>query len=164
MSAIQEILARLSKARSIDEGDDISDELAKAARENPQEVIDLFYANHSDIFSLVWCLQGQTNEKVVHLFLDALKHMDANVRWAASEGLKHSRSSELIPVFIDALKDRSHMVKGVAVEWLKANGDARATEPLRRLTEIPSMIRTSPGIVKEAQDALARLSQRDVRK
>jgi HEAT repeat protein len=157
VSAVQQALAKLRRARSIDEGDDYADELAKAARQNLDEVIELYHTTESDTFALVWCLQGLTGDAVIELFTRALKHKDHQVRWAAIEGLKHSHQPSLIPVFIAALSDRAHMVKLVAVEWLTSHGDARAIAPLERLLKLRSMIKTSPGIVKEAQEAVSRL-------
>lgn len=162
MSAIQSALARLRRARSIDEGDEAAAELARAAASQFDEVIDLYRATQGDAFALVWCLQGRTEERVIDLFLSAFKHHDAQVRWAAIEGLKHSRRPSLIPVFINALKDRSHLVKLVAVEWLKSNGDARALGPLERIISLPSMARTSPGIVRTAREAIDRLNDTGV--
>jgi HEAT repeat protein len=157
-SPIQAALAKLKSARSIDEGDDISDQLAKAARKNPQEIIDLYYTSAENTITFDWCLKGVTDDSVIEWFKDVLKHKDHWVRWAAIEGLKHSRRRSLIPDFIAALNDRSHMVKAVAVEWLKSHGDARAIAPLERLIKQPSMIKTSPGIIKDAQAAIERLS------
>src|SRR5947208_654107 len=62
-----------------------------------------------------------------------------------------------LPVFIAALRDRSHLVKGVAVEWLAKHGGARAVAPLEQLIALPSMIKASPGMVKEARKAIRRL-------
>jgi hypothetical protein len=157
MSAIEQALAKLRKAKSVDEGDNCADELAKAARENLDEVIELFYATQSDTFALVWCLHGLTGEPVIELYKQALKHQDPYVRWAAIEGLKHAAQASLIPVFVAALKDRSHRVKGVAVDWLKAHGDAGAIAPLERLLTLPSLRKTSPGMVKQAEKAVKRL-------
>jgi len=52
------------------------------------------------------------------------------------------------------------VLKGVAVEWLAKHGDARAIAPLEQLIALPSMLKTSPGMVKEAQKAIRRLSAR----
>jgi len=92
--------------------------------------------------------------------LEAVKHKDGQVRWAAVEGLKHFTQPAHIPVFIAALRDRSHLVKGVTVECLAKHGDARAIAPLEQLIALPSMTKTSPGMVKEAQKAIRRLSAR----
>lgn len=153
-SDVQQALSRLRKAKSIDEGDDYADELARAARQSLNEVIDLFYTTQEDTFALVWCLQGLTDDAVIDLYTHALKHKDQYVRWAAVEGLKYSSHPALVPIFIAALKDRSHMVKGVAVEWLRSHGDSNAIAPLERLLKLPSMIRTSPGIVNQAKEAV----------
>lgn len=153
-SEIQRILARIHRAKSIDEGDEYSDELSRAARRNIDEVIRLFHTKRDDTFMLVWCLQGLTNPRVVEIFKQAIKHKDQYVRWAAVEGLKHSTKSELIPTFIAALNDRAHIVKLVAVEWLKVNGDASAIGPLERIIKLPGVGKDSPGIVKEAKEAV----------
>lgn len=157
VSAVQQALSKFRKAKSVDEGDDYSDELARAARQSLSEVIDLFYTTQDDTFALVWCLQGLTNNRVIDLYKHALKHKDPYVRWAAVEGLKHSSHRELIPVFIAALKDRSHLVKAVAVDWLTSHGDSTAIDPLERISKLPSMIKTSPGIVKQAKEAVSLL-------
>ena len=153
-SAVQQALSKLRTARSVDEGDDYSDELAKVARQNLEEVIDLYYTSERDTVALVWCLQGLKHGSVIDLFKHALKNKDWNVRWAAIEGLKHSSDRTLIPVFVAALKDRSDLVKGVAVEWLKSHGDSTAIGPLEVLTKLPSMIKNSAGTVKEAEEAI----------
>jgi len=155
MTPIQQALLKLRKAKSVEEGDNLSDELAVLARKNLAEVIQFYYTTQSDTFALVWCLQSLTDERVRDVCTHALQHKDANVRWAAIEGLKHFTDPALIPVFITALKDRSHMVKGVAVEWLKKNGDTTAIAPLERLSIMPSMIKNSPGTVKLAKEAIA---------
>jgi HEAT repeat protein len=157
MSAIEQALAKLRKAKSIDEGDDGADELAKAARQNLDEVIELFYTTQSDTFALVWCLQGLTRAPIIELYKQALKDKDSQVRWAAIEGLKYAAQASLIPVFVAALKDRSHMVKAVAVDWLKAHGDASAIAPLERLLRLPGLIKTSPGTVKQIEKAVKHL-------
>jgi hypothetical protein len=54
MSAVQRALLMMRRARSVDEGDDCADELAAAARKNPQEVIDLYYSTKDNAFALVW--------------------------------------------------------------------------------------------------------------
>ena len=154
VSAVQQALSKLRTARSVDEGDDYSDELARAARQNLEEVIDIYYTSERDTFALVWCLQGLTRGPVIDLFKHALKNKDWNVRWAAVEGLKHSSDRTLIPLFIAALKDRSHLVKGVAVEWLTSHGDSTAIGPLELLSKLPSMIKNSPGTVKQAEEAI----------
>lgn len=156
-SAIQQALARIRNARSVDEGDLASDELAEAARQNPAEVIALYRADGEDAFALVWSLQGLLDEPVLALFRDALRHKDSQVRWAAIEGLKHCASPALIPDFVAALKDRSEFVKPVAVEWLAVHGDARAIAPLEHLVSLPSQRKHSPGTVKSAEAALRRL-------
>ena len=160
MSAIQKALSKMRRARSVDEGDDCADELARAARKNIKEVIDLYHTTKSDAFALVWCLQGLTENTVIELFKQALQHKDSNVRWAAVEGLKHSSRRTLIPIFVAALKDKSDMVKVVAVDWLKSHGDASAIGPLQRLSKLPRLIRNSPGTVKEAEKAVRRLRAR----
>lgn len=155
MTPIQQVLAKLRRAKSVEEGDNLSDELAGLARQDLAEVIHLYHTTQTDTFALVWCLQGLTDELAREVCTHALQHKDANVRWAAIEGLKHFTDPALIPVFITALKDRSHMVKGVAVEWLKQNGDASAITPLVHLTTRPIMIKNSPGTVKQAKEAIA---------
>jgi len=157
MSAIQQALSKMRKARSVDEGDDCADELARAARKDVKEIIDLYHTTKADAFALVWCLQGITEDAVIELFKQALQHKDSNVRWAAMEGLKHSSRRTLIPIFIAALNDRSDMVRGVAVDWLKSHGDASAIGPLQRLSKLPRLIRNSPGTVKQAERAVRRL-------
>jgi HEAT repeat protein len=156
-SAVQQALSKLRKAKSRDEGDVYADELAIAARHNVNEVIDLFYTTQDDTFALVWCLQGVTSDPVIDVYKHALKHKDQYVRWAAIEGLKYFSHRTLIPVFIAALMDRSHLVKQVAVDWLKINGDSSAVDPLERLLNLPSLIRSSPGIVKQAKEAVSLL-------
>jgi len=141
----------------VDEGDDYADELARAARKNVKEVIDLYHTTKSDAFMLVWCLQGLTDIAVIDLYKEALTHKDHYIRWAAIEGLKHSSRRALIPIFIAALKDRSDMVKGVAVEWLKSHGDVSAIGPLVRLSKLPSMTKNSSGTVNQAEKAVRRL-------
>ena len=96
VSAVQQALSKLRTARSVDEGDDYADELARAARQNTREVIDLFYNTQGDTCALVWCLQGLTDDPVIDLFKEALRHKDSYVRWAAMEGLKHSADRDLI--------------------------------------------------------------------
>ena len=156
-SAVQQALLKLRNARSKDEGDDYSDELARAARQSLQEVIDLYYATQDNTFALVWCVQGLTEGPVVDLFTHAFRHKDQYVRWAAIEGLKYCSDPALIPVFVAALKDRSHLVKAVAVEWFKSHGDASAIGALERLLTLPSLIKTSPGLVQQAGEALRAL-------
>jgi HEAT repeat protein len=160
MTAVQRALAKMRRARSVDAGDDAADELARAARANLPEVLELLRTSRADTVPLVWCLQGQTTDAVLDVLLEAVKHKDAQVRWAAVEGLKHFTQPAHIPVFIAALRDRSHLVKGVAVEWLARHGDVRAIARLQQLIALPSMIKTSPGMVKEAQKAIRRLSAR----
>jgi HEAT repeat protein len=147
----------MRQARSVDAGDDAADELARAARANLAEVLALLRTSRADTVALVWCLQGQTSDAVLDVLLEAVKHRDGQVRWAAVEGLKHFTGPAHIPVFVKALRDRSHLVKGVAVEWLARHGDARAIAPLEQLIALPSMIRTSPGMVEEARRAIGRL-------
>ena len=160
VSAVQQALSKLRTARSVDEGDGYADELARAARQNLEEVIDLFYTTEVDTCALVWCLQGLTDDSVIDLFKDALKNKDSYVRWAAMEGLKHSSDRSLIPVFVAALKDRSHLVKAVAVEWLTSHGDSTAIGPLELLAKLPSMIKNSPGTVKQAEEAISLLREK----
>ena len=157
VSAVQQALSKLRTAKSVDEGDDYSDELARVARQNLEEVIDLYYTSKRDTGALVWCLQGLAGSSVIDLFKHALKSKDWNVRRAAIEGLKHSSDRTLIPLFVGALKDRSHLVKAVAVEWLTSHGDSTAIGPLELLSKLPSMIKNSPGTVKQAEEAISRL-------
>ena len=157
VSAVQQALSKLRRARSVDEGDHYADELARVARQNLEEVIDLFYTTEGDTCALVWCLQGLLDGPVIDLFKQALRNNDWNVRWAAIEGLKHSSDRTLIPVFVGSLRDRSHLVKGVAVEWLKSHGDLTAIGPLELLSKLPGMIKNSPGTVKEAEEAISLL-------
>ena len=42
-SAVHEVLSKLRTAKSVDEGDAYTDELARAAREHVDEVIDLYH-------------------------------------------------------------------------------------------------------------------------
>jgi HEAT repeat protein len=118
LSPIRTAVARIRSARSVDEGDEYSDELAEAALRDPQEVIDLQRAGDEDAFTLVWCLQGQTSQPVLGLLLEAIRNRSSYVRWAAVAGLKHFTQPDLIPVFIAGLRDRSHFVKLAAAEWL----------------------------------------------
>ena len=53
--------------------------------------------------ALVGCLQGHTSNAVLDVLLEAVKHKDGQVRWAAIEGLKHFARPAPIPVFIAAL-------------------------------------------------------------
>ena len=139
MTAVQRALARMRQARSVDAGDDAADELARAARANLPEVIELLRTSRADTVAPVWCLQGLTSKAVFDVLLEAVKHKDGQVRWAAVEGLKHFARPAHIPVFIAALRDRSHLVKG------------------EQLIALPSMLKTSPGMVKEARKAIRRL-------
>jgi HEAT repeat protein len=157
MSAVQRALFKMRRARSVDEGNHCADELARAARKDLQEVIDLYRSERANAFALVWCLQGMTDDAVLDVATHALRHRDGNVRWAAAEVLKHFSRRTLIPVFIAALKDRADMVKVVAVEWLKSHGDAGAIDPLERLSKLPRMIKHSPGTVEQAKEAVRRL-------
>jgi HEAT repeat protein len=160
VSATQQVLAKLKLAKSVAEGDDISDELAQAARQNPDEVIELYYAGNENPFALVWCLQGLTDPRIIELYQHALRHKDHTVRWAAIEGLKYSANPALIPLFIAALKDQSHLVKMVAVDWLKRHGDANAVAPLEHLFSLPSLIKTSPGLINNAKEAACILREK----
>lgn len=162
MSAVQRALLKMRRARSVDEGDDGADELATAARRNPQEVIDLYYSTKDNAFALVWCLQGLTDDAVIDVAKHALGHRDGNVRWAAAEVLKHSSRPTLIPVFIAALKDRADMVKGVAVEWLKSHGNSSAVAPLELFSKLPRMIKHSPGTVEDAKEGIRRLQKKRI--
>jgi hypothetical protein len=154
---IRKILARLRRARSVDEGDACVDELWDIARRDPQPILDAYRRSRTNRFALVWCLQGLTSDAVREVLADAVTSPEANVRWAALEGLKHFHDADLTPLFATALKDRYDMSKCVAVEWLAAHGDARAIAPLERFAALPSQIRSSPGLVKRAQATLVRL-------
>lgn len=154
MSEVQQAFSRFQKARSRDEADTYIAELAKAARQNPHEVIALFHTTKKNQFALVWCLHGLTDDAVIELYKRALNEKEKYVRWAAIEGLKYSSQPTLIPTFIAALNDRSPSVQGVAVEWLKTHGDSRAVGPLERLSKLPSLIKNSPGITKQAIEAV----------
>jgi len=156
-SAVRRALLKMRRARSVGEGDDCMDELATLARQNPRDVIDLYYSTKNNAFALIWCLQGMTNNQVIGVARHALRHRDGHVSWAAAAVLKHSARRTLIPDFIAALKDPSYMVKGIAVEWLKSHGDASAIGPLEQLSKLPRMIRHSPGTVKQAKSAVRRL-------
>jgi len=156
-TAVRRALDRMRRARSVDEGDDAADELARAARQNLREVLELLRTSRVNTVALVWCLQGQTSNAVLDVLLEAVKHKDGQVRWAAIEGLKHFARPAHIPVFIVALSDRSHLVKTVAVEWLAQHGDARAIAPLERFIALPSMVKTSPGLVTQARTTIRRL-------
>ena len=48
-------------------------------------------------------------------------------------------------------------MKTVAAEWLARHGDARAIAPLERLIALPSMVKTSPGLVRQARATIRRL-------
>ena len=154
MTDVQRVLAKLRKAKTRDEADLLTGELARAAQQSPVEVVDLYYTRRKQIFSLVWCLHGLKNEAVIDLYQHALNHKDKYVRWAAIEGLAYSHEPALNAVFVAALKDRSPMVKGVAVEWLKSHGDSTALGPLERLVGLPSLATIAPGIVKQAKAAM----------
>jgi HEAT repeat protein len=163
LTPIRAALAGIRSARSIDAGDEYSDQLAKAALRNPQEVIDLYHAGEEDPFTLVWCLQGQTSERVLKLLREAIHHRSSHVRWAAIAGLKHFRRPGLMSVFTAGLRDRSHFVKLGAVEWLANNGDETAIPGLRRLLTLPNLARYAPGIVTAAANAVERIEKRSGR-
>jgi len=71
MTAVQRALARMRQARSVDAGDDAADELARAARANLPEVIELLRTSRADTVALVWCLQGLTSKAVLDVLLEA---------------------------------------------------------------------------------------------
>jgi HEAT repeat protein len=156
-TAVPRALDRMRGARSVDAGDDAADELARAARQNLPEVLELLRTPRADTAALVWCLQGQTSKAVLDVLLEAAKHRESQVRWAALEGLKHFTHPAHSPVFMAALSDRSHLVKTVAVEWRARHGDVRAIAPLERLIALPSMVKTSPGLVRQARATIRRL-------
>lgn len=159
-SSIQSALARLHRARSVDEGDECAEELARAARQNIGEVIALYPAAGRDAGALVTSLHGLTERRVIEFFTEALKHRDKYVRWAAIEGLKYAPDPALAPLFIGALKDRADLVRLVAVEWLKLHGTPSAIGPLEHLSRLPSLIKYSPGTVALAAEALNALRGR----
>ena len=66
--------------RSVDAGDDAADELARAARANLPEVIELLRRSRTDTVALVWCLQGLTSKAALDVLLEAVKHKDGQVR------------------------------------------------------------------------------------
>jgi HEAT repeat protein len=156
-SAIQEALLKIRKATSKDEYEDSIDELGRAARQNLDEVIRLFHTTQRNAFEIVWCLHGLIEDRVIDIYTHALRHKDKRIRWAAIEGLKYSFDRALIPLFIAALRDRDHSVKHVAVTWLASHGDARAIGPLERLAKLPGMIKSSPGTVEQAKNAVSTL-------
>jgi HEAT repeat protein len=157
---VEEVLARLRRAKSVDEGDEYADQLAKIAKRHVAEIIDLYSTRRNQAVLLVWSLQGLLEPRVLRLFEAALKDRDAGVRWAAAEGLKHTTDRSYIPAFCAALKDRYDLVKCVAVEWLATHGDRSAIAPLRRLLSLPSFRKNSPGLVKTIERALPRLAKR----
>lgn len=153
----RDILARMRRARSVDEGDDLGDQLAALARRSPRTIAELYASEHQSRVLLAWCLRGSTHPAALAVLLDARRQPDAQLRWAAVEGLKHLTDPEWTPVFAEALADRYHLSKCVAVEWLAAHGDERAIGPLEKLVASATLQRTSPGLVTQARAALERL-------
>jgi hypothetical protein len=159
-SPVQAALAKIRTARSVDEGDRYAAELARAALDNPQEIIDLYHPDHEAAMTLVRCRQGQTAEPVLDLFRQALRQRSPYVRWAAAEGLKCSPRANLIPLFNAALRDRAHLVIAVAVEWLVSLGDQTSIPALERLLTLPGLARSAPGVVNAAEQAVQRIRDR----
>jgi len=63
VGAIQDALAKLRAARSREAGDEYSDELARAARQHPDEILELIRTARTDTAALVWSLQGLTEAR-----------------------------------------------------------------------------------------------------
>lgn len=153
-------LKSLAQARSRDQSDERLAALSTLAVEHSNEIVSLYHAAAFDEFSLVWCLQGQSSKAVIDLFHEALQHGNPYVRWAAAVGLDKSGLTDQATAFVEALRDRSHSVKGVAVEYLKRHGDESALLGLTHLAGLKSMRRSSPGIVKTAEEAITAIRNR----
>jgi len=109
---------------------------------------------------VVLALRHSKDERAMDAVIAALKHPSQTVRHAAADVLAQGRGKRVVTALLDALRDRSSSVKFVAVEAMHRRADLRdprALDALRRIVATPSLRQRSPGMVRMAQEVIARI-------
>jgi len=152
---LDQALERLANARDRDEHHKLLGELAPIAAQHVETIALKFDDESFPKFNTIWALIGQSDDNVIELFCRALNDSDKYVRWAASEALAKCTNKMATDALVSALKDRSTLVKGVAVSAMKHLKPKTAVPQLKKIVQSKHLMKNSPGIVDDANSALA---------
>jgi len=150
-------IGRICYAKDRDEFHQHLCSLAPIANRHIDEINLAFTINGFPKFNVVWSLIGNKTVPAIALFCRAIKDNDHYTRWAASEALAKCDNSIATEALVAALKDRSTLVKGVAVAAMIRLKPKSAVSQLKKIVQSTHVQTHSPGIAKDAANALAQI-------
>jgi hypothetical protein len=164
--AVHPILAAMNgpyppEQHPIDVVEALGEALNEIARRNPEPLIEILEEDSvppsPQMFYLTSALKHTKSKQAVDALISALKHKDKMVRYGAASALASLKDKRIVAPLIGALSDRSSDVKFVVVMAMKNRDDlrdARALNPLKRITESKSLQKHAPGLCDYAKDVI----------